>query len=272
MLGRDKTKLVDGLVTLRATQLHKREKRYSTKSSDEEQAEKAPESSKPAVRKTGSGIGRTVMPTQNQIVCYACNFQFVMRGRAESTQCPKCGARLSLKDQTITGGFSEELVTAGKVTLTKSAILDGGHLIANDIVLEGTVKAGTLKAFQTLELAKGAVIPEELIDAKHLRIGVGGSFDFHTDMQFEDVDIQGELKADITANGMVAVRSTGHLLGSLTTTHFMLEEGGGLNASVHIAPPAPDPIEEDEANGEAPAGGDAPGAEAGKEEENPAPS
>jgi cytoskeletal protein CcmA (bactofilin family)/predicted RNA-binding Zn-ribbon protein involved in translation (DUF1610 family) len=252
MPDRGKTSFVDGLVTLRATQLHQRERRYSNKVPvDEELEAKRAQARQTGVRKTGMHIGRTVMPTQNEIVCYACNFQFVMRGRADVTQCPKCGARLSLKDEKITGGFSEELVTAGKVTLTKSAILDGGTIIANDIVLEGTAKRGTLKAFRTLELAAGAVLPEELLEARHLTIGEGAAVQFQRPLRFEHVEIRGALTAHIDAD-TVALRATGHFSGNLKTVHFTVEEGAGLTAKVAVQPPVPDPEPEDPENDEQP--------------------
>ncbi len=246
MADRGKSGFVDGLVTLRATQLRQRERKYSSAEA-EETTPQAETVKKPTDAKKAMQIGRTVMPTQNEIVCYACNFKFVMRGRAEVTQCPKCGARLSLKDEKITGGFPDELVTAGKVTLTRSAILDGGQITANNITLEGLAKSGSLKAFQTLELAEGAAIPEDMVDARHLRIGVGASFDFHSPMTFGDLDIQGELKADIVAEGMVTIRSTGHYLGRLKAAHLVVEDGAGLNADVRIIAPGQeiDPDEDD---------------------------
>jgi cytoskeletal protein CcmA (bactofilin family) len=238
MAYRGKARLVDGFTTLRATQRHGVERKYSTRSEADESAPKkdkgAPDKARPA--KGSMSIGRTVMPTQNEIVCYSCGFGFIMRGRADSTQCPKCGARLGLKDETVTGACSEEIITAGKVRLTKSAVLDGGKVIANDITLEGTVKSGSLRAYKTLELGAGAVIPEEMIEAKNLRIAVDASFDFRGDMTFHDVEVFGELKANIRATGMVTVHPGGHLLGKLETQHLVVEEGAGLNADVIVEP------------------------------------
>ncbi len=250
MVYRGKTKVVDAFTTLRATQRHGLEKKFSAPSN----AENAPEPDKKtsAARKTGarpqaaSGIGRTVMPTQNEIVCYSCGFSFIMRGRAETTQCPKCGARLSLKDQTVTGACSEELITAGIVRLTKSAILDGGKIVANDVIIEGMIKSGSIQAHKTLELAAGATIPEEFVVARNLRIGAEASFDFLGNMEFHDVEIFGELKANLKVTGVVTIHAGGHLLGSLQTDHLIVEEGGGLTADVRVEPPPEETEEEEE--------------------------
>lgn len=242
------TDFVGGFATLRAAQRHGLEKRYASgQGEDEPKDGKATDkgaSASAAPRKTAGGIGRTTMPTQYQIVCYACGFGFTIRGRAEATQCPKCGARLGLKDETITGAFDQEITTAGKVTLAKSALMNGGTIIANDIKVEGIVKGGSLKAYKSLELAAGAVMPEDMIDAQHLIIGAGASFDFVTPRSFTDIQILGELKADLTATGQVHIGATGHFLGKLTAAHLTVDEGAGLNADLAIQPP---PSEDTEA-------------------------
>lgn len=141
-----------------------------------------------------------------------------------------------MKDETITGGFHDECVTAGKVTLTRSAIVDGGKITANDIVLQGAVKSGQVRAHKTLELTKGAELPEALLDARNLKVGPRASFDFERALTLHDVEVSGELKARIKATGTVTIKATGHLLGQLTAKHLVVEEGGGLNCDLDIQP------------------------------------
>ena len=242
MANRGTSEWITGLATLRATQRQPRVRRYAS-APREEGAEAGgdadgvqPGGTSATTARRPHGVGRTTMPTQNEVVCYGCGFQFVVRGRTTATQCPKCGARLSMKDETITGGFQDECITAGKVTLTRSAILDGGRITANDILLEGAVKSGKLRAHKTLELAKGATLPEAVLDARHLRIGAGASFDFERVLRLENLDVCGELKARIIATGTVTVRATGHLLGSVMTDRLVVEEGGGVNAALDVQP------------------------------------
>ena len=248
MARRGKVQLVDGLASLRAAErFPPRERRYANQASagDSPPDKSASPSPSPPQSAVGKGIGRTVMPTSYEITCYACRYQFVMRGRVPQTQCPKCGARLGLKDETITGAFSEELTTAGKVTLTQSAILDDGVIIANNIILEGTVKSGTLQALASLHLSKNAVIPEEIIDARHLAIQPGAVFSIKRKLQLHNVDIAGELTADIEAEGVVTIHATGHLLGELKAQHLVVHEGAGLNANLRVeAAPSDDALAE----------------------------
>lgn len=240
MFNRGKSDFVDGLVTLRATQLHKREQRYSTRSEKEpDDSEKKSTSASKTGTSRSMGIGRTVMPTQNEIVCYACGFQFVMRGRAEVTQCPKCGARLSLKDEKITGGFRDELITAGRVTLARGSLMDGGTIETNDLIVEGMIQGGRIKVHRNLELLAGSSMPEDLMVTRHLRIGPDCSCILKKPFTVENLVVEGLLEGTIVATGNVILRSTGHLKGSLEAQHVSVEEGAGLTAKCRILPPAP---------------------------------
>jgi cytoskeletal protein CcmA (bactofilin family) len=234
MAYREKTRLVDGLATLRATQRVQRERRYATKPPEEVVPARPP----PETAKAAGGIGRTVMPTQNEIVCYACSFRFVMRGRVPSTQCPKCGARLGLTDETISGRFSDEMITAGKVTMTRDAVLDGGTVIANDILLNGTVHAGTLRALKTLTLGSGAVIADEAIDTKSLCVAEGASFHIQRPLRLLDLEVAGSLEGEFDVSGRIQVRATGHLKGTARTGHLVVEDGAGLQADLKVTPEA----------------------------------
>lgn len=229
MAERGKTKIVDSFVTLRAAQRRAQDRPVPKPSHP-------PKSDAPDAlsKKPGTHIGRTVMPTRYEIVCYSCEYVFKITGKATRTHCPKCREMLDLTDHTIRGNYSESLVTAGRVTLTRDAVLDGGKIAANDVRLEGTVKSGQLHVRHTLELAPHAVIPEELIHTRNLRIAKGAQIKFGNKASFMDVEVHGDLYADLWADGLVTVHPGGHLRGKLHAAHFAVLEGGGLTADVRV--------------------------------------
>jgi len=146
-----------------------------------------------------------------------------------------------LTDHILTGVCTDELVTAGRVTLSSSAVLDGGRITANDVRLEGTVKSGHLQVHHTLELTAGAVIPEDMIHTRNLSIAAGASFSFKRKATFRDVDVFGEFRANLWAEGLVTVHPGGHLKGKLHASHFTVLEGGGLTADVFVEPKKQEP-------------------------------
>lgn len=233
MAKRNKTKIVDGYTTLRAAQRHVQQDHAPPRPA----SDAAPASTPPPKSSATIGrIGHTALPTKYEIVCYACDFEFKMTGKTGNTLCPRCKKKLDLGDHTVNEVFEGEIVTAGKVHLTAGAVLSGGRIVANDIRLEGTVKSGELKAHKTLELVAGASIPEKGVVARHLRIAAGMQMTFKKPVTFKDVEVAGELDADLTATGLVTIKPGGHLLGRLHTGHLAVEEGGGLSADVNVVP------------------------------------
>ncbi len=231
MADRGKAKIVNSFVTLKAAQRRVQDRRAPSPSPPLE-----PTKSDTTPKRPGAHIGRTVMPTRYEIVCYSCEFVFKITGKANRTHCPKCREVLDLTDHTITGIYANELVTAGRVTIRRDAVLDGGRITANDVRLEGTVQSGHLHVHHTLELAPGGVIPEEMIHARNLRVAEGAAVHLKRKATFNDVDVHGELRANVWADGIVTIHPGGHLRGKLHAAHFTVLEGGGLTADVWVEP------------------------------------
>lgn len=236
MADRGKTRVVDGYTALKAAQRRAQQDKPAPADATGPPSHSPPEE-KNKPKSIGTHIGRTVMPTKFDLVCYACGYEFKMTGKARTTLCPKCKKTLDLTDHSITDTFDKDLITAGKVHVTASAILTGGVITANDIVLEGTQRGGELVAHKTLEIRPGALFNEKNIKARHLHTAPGAAVSFKKKAQFHDVDIAGELNADIQADGVVTIRPGGCLKGRLSGAHLVVEEGGGLWADMEIRPP-----------------------------------
>jgi len=240
---RGKTRIVDGYTALKAAQRRAQQDKASPADATGPPTHSPPEeASKP--KAIGTHIGRTVMPTKYDIVCYACGFEFKMTGKARTTLCSKCKTSLDLTDHAINGPFDGEIITAGKVHITAGAVLNGGRITANDVLLEGTQRSGEIVAHKTLELAPGALFSESGITARNLRIAAGASFMLKKTARLRDLDVCGELRAEVESEGVVTIRSGGCLKGTVKGAHLVVEDGGGLWADVHIQPAAVDRVEE----------------------------
>ncbi len=187
-------------------------------------------------QKIGTGVGRTVMPARHVIECYECGYKFQLHGRAAKTNCSKCRAVLDLSDHTIDSDWSESLRTTGTIRLTARAILNAGDLIANDVVLDGLLEGGRVRAMRRLELGPGAIFSEKAIAAADLKIGDGASITFKQEANYRDVEVCGTLNARLHASGIVTVKPGGLLTGEVHAAHLIVEDGGGLKATLHIAP------------------------------------
>ncbi|MBU0676950.1 MAG: polymer-forming cytoskeletal protein [Verrucomicrobia bacterium] len=186
--------------------------------------------------KPGSHIGTTVLPTKHEIVCYECDYIFHITGRQKDTVCPKCRARLEILDHTIEGDWSGDLRTGGTIHVTTDAVLKSGEIKGSNVILQGKIDGGRIRAFQWLELHDTAVFEEKDFEAKDLRIPAGADITLKRKAMFRRVDVVGRLKAKVHASGLVSVRTGGLLEGEVHGPHLMVEDGGGLKVKAGILP------------------------------------
>ena len=186
------------------------------------------------VRPLGAHVARTVVPTRQVIQCYACGYTFQLHGRAKQINCSKCKLVLDLTDHVIAGPSTATVKTAGRIHVKPEGIIQAGELVAQEILLEGTVESGSLRAMRRLEIAAGAMFAERTIQATDLRIGPGAAVVFKQPAEYRHVEIAGALQARLHTSGVVTILPGGLLTGELTGPHLVVLDGGGLQASVRV--------------------------------------
>lgn len=186
----------------------------------------------------GAYVTRTAVPAKHVIECYKCGYTFQLHGRAPKTNCSKCRATLDLTDHTIDRKWKVALKTAGTIRIATDGVVEAGDLIGNDIIVEGTIEGGTVRAMRRLELRAGARFSEGSLCASNLVIAAGATIAFTAPAKYRDVEILGALRANLHASGTVTIRASGSLEGQLNAPHLIVEDDAGLVATVRIEPTA----------------------------------
>jgi len=194
-----------------------------------------PGASSDELQKLGAQVRQGAIPTKQLIECYECGYRFQLHGRVPKTNCNKCRATLDLTDHTISERWSGTLKTAGTVRVTADGVVEAGSIIANDFILEGKVEAGLVKAMRRLELRPGARFSEHNLKAPDLVIGDGASIALIEPAEYRDVEIAGDLRANLRATSMVTIKAGGLFEGLLRAKHLIVQDGGGLKAALQIA-------------------------------------
>jgi cytoskeletal protein CcmA (bactofilin family) len=221
-----KVSVVDGYTALKAV-------KHAVKPAD---APAAPATPAPPsdLQKLGAHVGRTVVPAKHVIECYECGYKFQLHGRAETTNCSKCRATLDLTDHTIDGKWTKSFKTCGLIHLTGDGVLQSGDLVGNDVIVEGTIEAGTVRALRRLELRAGARFSEHNLQAPDLLIAAGATIAFVEPAEYRDVEIAGTLRANLHATSGVSLRATGRFNGQVQTPRLLVEDGAELGAGVKL--------------------------------------
>jgi cytoskeletal protein CcmA (bactofilin family) len=64
----------------------------------------------------------------------------------------------------------------------------------------------------------------------------GAEFKFKQEARYRNVEIFGTLHAKLESTGIITVRPGGLLSGEVQAQHLVVEDGGGLKATLRIAP------------------------------------
>jgi len=236
--GRKKTKIVDGYTAMRAAQKAAEHGVSPTPTGgtaphgqDGVDAAAPPTGPVPI----GSRIGRTVMPSRQEIVCHQCAHAFDLVGKTSQTVCPKCRSRLKMEEVTIEGPWDRDLCTAGSIVIKPGGIIQGGVIVANNIVVEGAIKGGKVRASRCVEVRNGSDLAWEALQWLDLHVSEGVEVSLPPDKcSMRVATLAGTLHAHLECTAGLHILPTGCLVGSISSPSLRVEEGGGLLASVSI--------------------------------------
>jgi cytoskeletal protein CcmA (bactofilin family) len=228
-----KVRVVDGYDLIKAVKQAAQDRRQPvTDEAPAPPAAGAPAGPSPPLRNPA----RTVMPTKRIIECYECAYRFPLTGRAAQTHCPKCRVPLDLTDHIVDRHWSGILKTAGMVRIYPNGVVGDGFIVANDVVLEGVVDTGHLRAMRRLKLQRGGKFNEAQTQYRDLVVGEGVQLVLAQPTKVQDVEITGHLTADLQVTGILTIKPGGLFQGKVRGQHLIVEEGGGLIAAVMIEP------------------------------------
>ncbi len=181
-------------------------------------------------------IRRTIQPTKHSIVCYECEYAFVVTGRLQRTFCPKCKSALEAEEHFIDREWSGTLKTIGQVKISPDGVVTEGTIRAGSLVLGGTIKSGTVKVFGFFEVHAGGRVESGAVESRDLVVQSGARIDLAEQVSYRDVDIAGEVRGNIDVTGVARIRAGGLLRGQVRGGHLTVDEGGGLRADVSVTP------------------------------------
>jgi len=183
-------------------------------------------------KRAGAKIDHTVLPQKHEVVCYECDYIFMVSGRIQDTMCPKCHRSLRMEDLTINSKWSESIRTIGTVNIKAGTVLEGAEIRARDIILAGNAENGIIRAGRRLELHMGAKFNIAKTRMRDLIISKDADFSIPATVSLRNLEVGGTLKARIFADGVVVIKQGGILDGEVHTPRLVVEDGGGLKAQV----------------------------------------
>jgi cytoskeletal protein CcmA (bactofilin family) len=231
-----KPTVIDGLSSVRAaSRSTKRKQQFQTRPSRSTlpAAEKPPVKRKPGAP-AASRIGRTAMPERRELLCYECGYAFTVQGKIHHPICPKCHRTLRVDNVTLNDAWEGTIKTIGNVEIREGCVITSGSITARDVILAGNAEQADLQVNHCLELCAHARFDQSRTTARDVLIRAGARIRMTRKLACRNVEIAGELRAQLAVEGLLRIRPGGVLRGKATSRHLVVDDGGGLIAEVDI--------------------------------------
>ncbi|MEM9478574.1 MAG: polymer-forming cytoskeletal protein [Verrucomicrobiota bacterium] len=179
-----------------------------------------------ATRRHSSGTSRNIW-------CVDCETSHRVSLGAASTNCPSCGAYISLGNVEIKSQRTGEIRTQGDVTVHRNGVVIGA-IFAHNVTVHGKT-LGKIFASEKLEFRRsGRVLGE--VRCRELHITKGVKIEFVGGIETETAFIEGQLTGDLTCTKAFRLLRKGEATGTVRTKSVQTAKGASFDGIFEILP------------------------------------
>lgn len=162
-------------------------------------------------------------PKFREVACYHCGAKFRAISEAHSSQCPKCGGYISLRNYDITQAWRRRIQTRGDVVIRKSGSIIGVNVQCRDLTVLGRL-AATVECSGNIRIQSHGTILGN-VQCDELRVERGAEVDFQGEVHARKAYIDGQVKAQLTCDGTITLEKKAHLQGLARARGLVVKEG-----------------------------------------------
>jgi len=167
--------------------------------------------------------------------CFGCEREFTAGAAAESTQCPDCGAYVSLRSHEIRDTWTRELQTCGDVVLHKEGTIRQARIECRNLTVFGKI-SGSVDGSGDLVIHPGGKI-SGAIRCRRLHVCRKARVEFHDTVHAGEILIEGEARGVFHCTGTITLARRALLQGLLRTAVLHVSSGASHVGTVEIIDP-----------------------------------
>lgn len=187
-------------------------------------------------------------PPPRNVHCFECGTTQRVVPTARSSNCPRCGAYIDLQDVRITGTFSRNVRTHGRLLIGPKGSFNSPRGGCGSAIIFGALTGRIICAGEALIRRKGKITGE--IQAEKIVIHRTADVEFSRQLRVAEIEIVGTMTGHIVCEGFVTLRRHAVLRGDVFARGFRSERGAVFSGQVKIGEPdlpSPAPLVEEEA-------------------------
>lgn len=170
------------------------------------------------------------------VACYHCNRMFEVVEDAQSTQCPKCGGYIGLRNYEIDHAWRRRIQTRGNVMIFKGASISGVNVTCHDLTVLGSLSASVDCSGKLVIRNHGRIVGN--VKCAELRVERGAQVEFQGDVSTKTAYIDGQVKAQITCSGTITLEKKSHLQGVARAAGLIVKAGAKHSGLMEVIRPS----------------------------------
>lgn len=164
--------------------------------------------------------------------CFDCGHKFKVGRSSRSTNCPQCGAYISLEDVEITLNSTQEIKTRGDVIIRKNGHVSASSVQCRDLRCFGKIEANVYCSGDAIFRATGTVMGE--IHCSRFVVERGSDIALMNPVYADEMEIQSKVAGRLFSRRQILITSHGSVNGDVTARSVSIEPGGELNGAMNI--------------------------------------
>lgn len=189
-------------------------------------------------KRAGNGFLRKIFHREcppRSVECYHCQRQFEVVSEAQSSQCPKCGGYISLRDYEIDHAWRRRIQTRGDVKILKEGSIIGVKVQCHDLTVLGHLAASVDCSGVICIRSHGKIVGN--VTCGELRVERGAKVEFQGEVRAGTAYIDGDVKAQLTCTGTITLEKKAHLQGLARAGGLVVKTGAKHSGLMEIVKP-----------------------------------
>lgn len=196
------------------------------------------------VKREGVGFFRKMFqgdPEKRSVDCFHCGTVFEVVCDAQSSQCPKCGGYISLRDYEVDTDWRRFIQTRGDVTILKGGSIIGVNVQCHDLTVLGKLAAPVDCSGAIRIRSDGKIVGD--ITCRELRVERGAEVEFQGTIHTDSAFIDGDVRAQINCTGTITLEKKAHLQGFARAGGLVVKAGARHTGLMEVIKPVSDSSE-----------------------------
>ena len=164
--------------------------------------------------------------------CFDCGHKFKVGRSSRSTNCPQCGAYISLEDVEVTLNSTQEIKTRGDVIIRKNGHVSASSIQCRDLRCFGKIEANVYCSGDAIFRSTGTVMGE--IHCSRFVVERGSDISLMNPVYADEMEIQSKVAGRLFSRRQILITSHGSVNGDVTARSVSIEPGGELNGAMNI--------------------------------------